>query len=135
MDIGKTKIAAGVVNEYGKIISKKEIQTEIEKGREDILKRCELLVKEIISNSNKPFSGIGIASAGIVDSKKGMIISSGSIPGWSNISIKKIFEKKFLIPVRIDNDVNVAALGEYFFETKKRSLFYLDRYWCRFLFY
>jgi glucokinase len=118
LDIGKTKISAGIITENGEILLKKQIPTEIEKGGKIILKRCESLIRDII-NLNKPFAGIGIASTGVIDPEKGIIISSGSIREWKNIPIRDIFEEEFSLPVKIDNDVNVAALGEYFYGAGK----------------
>ena len=48
-----------------------------------------------------------------------IVVSSGSITGWQNIRIKDRFEEEFRIPVRVDNDVNVAALGEHLFGAGK----------------
>ena len=82
-----------------------------------IINQCELLINELW---DKEVKGIGIASSGVIDSENGIILSSGSIPNWSNIEIKKIFENKFNVPVSIDNDVNVSALGEYTFGAGKK---------------
>lgn len=119
LDIGKTKIATGLVTTYGKVILKNQVPTDMEKGGEAILGQCRELVRQILNSSNAKPEGIGIGSSGVVEPEKGIIVSSGSIAGWRDIRIKERFEKEFKIPVAVDNDVHVAALGEHLFGAGK----------------
>lgn len=115
LDIGKTKIAAGLITEYGKVLLKNQVPTEIEKGGEAIVSQSRNLVRQTLNSSNVKPKGIGIGSSGVVNPVEGIIVSSGSIPEWHNIRIKERFEEEFRIPVAVDNDVFVAALGEHLF--------------------
>jgi len=119
LDIGKTKIAAGLVTRHGKVLLKNQVPTDIEKGGEAILVQCRELVMQILNSSNVKPEGIGIGSSGVVEPEKGIIVSSGSIPGWRDIKIRDRFEEEFRIPVAVDNDVHVAALGEHLFGAGK----------------
>lgn len=115
VDIGKTKVAVGLVTNKGNIIIKESLPTDMVNGGEKIISQCRLLIKNILQSSKNKPKGIGIGSSGVINHKTGTILSSGSIPNWSNIELKKIFEREFSIPVFLDNDVYVAGLGEYFF--------------------
>ncbi|MGD0780292.1 MAG: ROK family protein [Dehalococcoidales bacterium] len=115
LDIGKTKIATGLVTSSGEILLKNQVLTDLEKGGEAILGQCRELVKQILNSSSVKPGGIGIGSTGVVEPEKGIIVSSGSISGWCNIKIREKFEEEFKIPVAVDNDVHVAALGEHLF--------------------
>lgn len=115
VDIGKTKVAVGIITQNGEIVAKDHLPTDMVKGGEAIIDQCRKLIHRMLSVSAIKPKGIGIGSSGVVDYKTGTILSSGSIPNWEDIKIKKLFEKEFSLPVLVDNDVYVAALGEHFF--------------------
>jgi glucokinase len=58
---------------------------------------------------------IGISFGGPVDATTGTVRLSHHVPGWENTPLRGILEAKFGVPVSVDNDANVAALGEYRF--------------------
>lgn len=114
VDIGKTKIAAGLVSDSGMLhIRLEEASTGC--NAEEIISKCNNMVRSIFRQSSGPICGIGIGASGVIDSANGVIVSSGAIPGWKNIKICKILESEFRVETRIDNDVNVAAICEHRF--------------------
>jgi len=115
LDIGKTKVAVGLISENGSVIARDSLPTDMVNGGEAIVSQGERLIYKMMEESNIRPLGIGIGSSGVIDSKTGTIISSGSIPMWNNIKIKDLYEKEFRLPVLVDNDVYVAALGEHFY--------------------
>lgn len=66
---------------------------------------------EAVLDGAKP-AAIGISFGGPVDASIGTIRLSHHVPGWDNIPLREIFEAEFDAPVSVDNDANVAALGE-----------------------
>lgn len=60
-------------------------------------------------------SSIGVSFGGPVDAARGVVILSHHVPGWGNVPLRDRLQKEFKAPVSIDNDANVAALGEYRF--------------------
>ncbi|GJM42746.1 MAG: hypothetical protein DHS20C20_30280 [Ardenticatenaceae bacterium] len=58
---------------------------------------------------------IGISFGGPVDYKTGVVRLSHHVPGWENRPIQQLFADAFGVPTSVDNDANVAALGEYRF--------------------
>lgn len=60
-------------------------------------------------------SHIGISFGGPVDYKSGTVRLSHHVPGWKNVPLQQLFTDEFGAPVQVDNDANVAALGEYRF--------------------
>lgn len=60
-------------------------------------------------------SHIGISFGGPVDYHSGVVRLSHHVPGWENVPIQQLFAQAFAAPVRVDNDANVAALGEWRF--------------------
>ena len=60
-------------------------------------------------------AAIGISCGGPLDSKKGVIMSPPNLPGWDNIAIVDIFEKRFGVKTAVQNDANACALAEWKF--------------------
>ncbi len=56
---------------------------------------------------------IGVAAPGPIDTDKGIIYSAPNIPGWENLPLRDLLEDVFHVPVRLGNDANMAALGEW----------------------
>ena len=72
-------------------------------------------------------AAIGVSFGGPVDFDRGLVHLSHHVPGWENCPLQMILEDEFDVPVRVDNDANVAALGEYRFGAGRgyRDLMYL----------
>ena len=70
---------------------------------------------------------IGVSFGGPVDAATGMVRLSHHVPGWENIPLKDLLEEEYRVPVSVDNDANVAALGEHRFGAGQGydSLFYI----------
>lgn len=107
VDLGGTKIKIGVLDERGNIESTYVYPTE-----EPIYENLEKAINEVVS-AHSTIEAIGIGTPGFVDRKEGKVIfSSENLPGWSGTEVKKKLENKFHIPVKVENDANVAALAE-----------------------
>jgi len=115
IDIGGTSINSAVVSENK---FEKEIHEKINaKGeREEILNHLFSIIDRLI---DKDIKAIGIGSPGIIDTKKGIISEIINIPSFNGIPLKQILEKKYNIPVIIDNDANCFALGNKYFGKAK----------------
>lgn len=123
VDVGGTRTKAGIVEFYKsknkfQIIRENEILTEANAGfntsMKNILKAIESILPENKKNK-KTIKGIGIGFAGLVDAKKGIVNFANNLPGWKNVELKKIIEKRFGIKCFVDNDAKCAVLGEFLF--------------------
>lgn len=56
---------------------------------------------------------VGVSFGGPVDAARGRVILSHHVPGWEDTPLREQLESEFGAPVRIENDANIAALGEY----------------------
>ena len=115
VDLGGTNIRAGLVL-CNKVIKKVEVKTEPDKEKTIVIKN---LVNAISRVMTKNVAGIGIGSPGPLDYRKGLIIRTKNIP-IEKVNLKKILEKKFNVPVFVDNDANCFALGEAVYGAGKK---------------
>lgn len=114
VDLGGTSIKAGICDENGKLISTYEGPTGSEHGAEYVLDRIVEYVHEMVKDSPYDWNqvaGIGAGIAGFLDIPQGFVKLSPNL-GWRDVPVKEILEEKFGKRVAINNDANVAALGE-----------------------
>ena len=112
IDIGGTAIKYGVVNEDFTIESSFEVPTEASLGGPHLMNKIMTFVGEFADRVDC----VGISTAGQVNSELGKIIfASENIPNYTGIEIKKTIQKKFNLPVKVENDVNAAATAEAHF--------------------
>ncbi len=114
VDIGGTNTKIGIVNEEGKILVKKSIKTLSIEGTEITLTRIWNTIKELLESleiSEEELKGIGMGIPGPVMNKK-VVGFFANFPWEKNLNVSQIFEKISGKITRLDNDVNVIALGE-----------------------
>src|ERR1700759_285801 len=111
IDLGATNIRGAVVgdNSLSEIIARR-IQ---KKGTEEqVLDDVYSLIDELIADEVKAI-GIGVPS--VVDVERGIVYDVIHIPSWKEVHLKEILEKRYNIPVFVNNDANCFALGEHYF--------------------
>ena len=112
IDVGGTSIKGAFINEKGEILDRFSMKVDKNlPAKETIGQLCEL-VNEGIKKNNFKVEGIGVGIPGTLDMDKGIVISSPNLPTWSNFSFAQFMKEKTGLPVIINNDANVAALGE-----------------------
>lgn len=119
IDVGGTNIKLGLVSPSGRISSRTNLSTtSFIQGKESLIEAVVSVSRRMIAENrlnNKDILGVGIGLPGLVDVRRGVVGVLTNIPGWRNVSLKKIIESKLKIPVFIDNDANVITLGEWKF--------------------
>lgn len=111
VDIGGTAIKVGKINKLGELTEFQEFENDGKKGGSNLISR----LFDILDRYSD-YSAIGISTAGQVDSEKGKIIyANDNIPNYTGTELQKIVGNKYGVPVRVENDVNAAALGEKYF--------------------
>ncbi|MVX59348.1 ROK family protein [Streptococcus danieliae] len=114
IDIGGTSIKADLYDENGKSFQEyREVETHIDYANQsnDILDQVCQLVEDY--QQKHVIDGVGISSAGVVDSRQGRIAYAGyTIPGYIGVNFVETIGQRFQLPVAVENDVNSAALGE-----------------------
>jgi len=109
IDIGGTKIIAAVVDSEAILSEPVKVHTPL--GPDNILDTIFALTNKF--TEEYALAGIGIATAGIVNTETGTIIgATGNLPGWTGTEVKNIVENKTGLPVHVENDANAAAYAE-----------------------
>ena len=110
IDIGGTMIKYGLLSSEGQILSTDKIETEAEKGLENILNKIDNIFKRY--KENNPV-GIAVSGTGQINGMIGKVIGGNPIiPNWIGTNLVKILEEKYNLPAVLENDVNCVALGE-----------------------
>jgi glucokinase len=113
IDLGGTNINIGLVSENREIMKEEVIQTCPEKGPSNAIRRIATLLRKMIhSNAGFEYTAIGMGLPGLLDAEKGIIMEASNLPGWQQYPIAGELMKELGIPVFIENDANLAALGE-----------------------
>lgn len=126
LDFGGTKLAAAIVSIGERVWrSHKRMLSPADADAKADLANMRSLIHDLLQGE-KP-AAIGISFGGPVDAKLGKVRLSHHVPGWENIPLREILEAEFQVPVSVDNDANVAALGEHRFGAGVgyESLFYI----------
>ncbi|NQX62669.1 ROK family protein [Paenibacillus qinlingensis] len=116
VDVGGTKINAGLVNAQGEVLCMVSLATLA--GEVRTVDRIQQAIHEVIAEAQSLgpdlfLKGIGVGSAGQIDWASGSIRSASDIiPGYAGTALKDILHEHFQLPVIVDNDVNVLALTE-----------------------
>jgi len=111
VDIGGTKIAVGVVDASGKVLSRTQAPTDPDRYSDGIEMIARML-RETAKISGVELTGIGIGSTGPVDPMRGEFGDVDFLPGWRGQSPVKDLAEIFKVRVALENDGDAAALAE-----------------------
>jgi len=111
VDIGGTKIAAGMVDDSGKVLSRMEAPTDPNRYSEGV-ERIAQMLRKTAQRAGVECTGIGIGSTGPVDPMRGEFGDVDFLPGWRGKSPVKDLAQIFNVRVALENDGDAAALAE-----------------------
>ena len=116
LDLGGTKIACGAVDRSGHVSHVQTAPTPAHEGAAAILKTMHVLgaaVRQSAEADGARVRAVGVGAAGQIDYARGRVrYASPTISGWAGAEIAQTLRAAFALPVAVDNDANVWALGE-----------------------
>jgi glucokinase len=121
VDLGGTKILAGVFSMQLKCLGRTKASTKSQRGSDAVIDRIARCIEDAVDECDldlKKIRGIGIGAPGAVDPESGKVIFAPNL-AWEDVPLKKELEKQLDIPVFIENDGNICTLGVY--ETELQS--------------
>ncbi|GAB2828168.1 ROK family protein [Actinocorallia aurea] len=108
IDVGGTKTAVGAVDGSGRVVARAERPTP-RSGGSDVLDAAALLAAKVAGG--EPVSAVGVGVPGVVAG--GAVVSAtDTLPGWAGTDVRAGLADRLGVPVAVDNDVRVMALGE-----------------------
>jgi glucokinase len=108
VDLGGTKILAGVVARDGTVVRRHERPTP-QDSQEHVLAELEATVAELLDDS---VDAVGFGAPSPIDQSRGVVVRCVNVP-LEDAPVRERMHERFGIPVGLDNDANAAAIGEW----------------------
>ena len=112
VDIGGTKIATGIVDVEGRVLTQAQVPTNAPVGYRPAIDAVIGMLREVEKTTGEKITGIGIGSTGPVYPLTGEIGDVNFFPNWRGENPVEDLERAFQVSVAIENDADAAALGE-----------------------
>ena len=111
VDVGGTKIAAGVVSPEGELL--KEVRYPSSGPKERLMSSIVRAIEAV--KDGHEIGGVCLAVPGLMLARKNMVVFSPNLPAVEGIPLKEELESRLDLPVTVENDANAAAWGEFRF--------------------
>jgi glucokinase len=114
VDIGGTKILAGLIDQSGELLANRRISTLAGYGAEDVIARTVTMLRELLREIEAPeeaIEAVGCSIPGPLDCNSGVVYFSPNL-GWRDVPFVDMMQRLLNVPVVIDDDAHCAALGE-----------------------
>jgi glucokinase len=122
VDLGGTKIYAGVFDMSLKPVGTSRVSTKPQRGPDEVIDRIGRCVKDAVDECDLKFDqvkAVGIGAPGAVDTESGRVIFAPNL-GWKDVPLKKNLEKVLGVPVCVENDANICTIGVHHAEFKSK---------------
>ena len=107
VDLGGTNVRAGLVKD-GHIVRLLSEPCKADRPEGEVVDHIASLIGELM---RPEVSRIGIGVPSVVDAARGIVYNVVGIPSWREVYLKDLLEKRFSVPVHVNNDCNCFALG------------------------
>ncbi|MFQ5511723.1 MAG: ROK family protein [Candidatus Krumholzibacteriia bacterium] len=111
IDIGGTNTKLAVLDGRGRIVARDMVETNTIEGPVTLFRRLALHLPGLVGR-RRTVAAAGVGCAGLIDGR-GRVRVSPNLPGWENTDLARIATRHLGVSVRVDNDANSAAYGEY----------------------
>ncbi len=115
IDIGGTK-AVAVLARGGQVIEEVRLEGWTRGVWKDDLATLAEALESLLEKAGVPPSGLsalGVSAAGPLDPQEGVVLNPPNLPGWERVPVRRFLSSRFVVPVRLENDANAAALAEW----------------------
>jgi len=115
VDIGGTKVAAGLVDAEGQILFQSRVLMPARGSAAEGFAAVQSAIEAVFAahpEARSSLSGIGICAPGPLDPVRGVILNPPNMPCWRNFPLAAEVQRVFGFTARVDNDGNAAALAE-----------------------
>ncbi|MHC1785239.1 MAG: ROK family protein [Anaerolineaceae bacterium] len=124
IDIGGTKIAAGLFNRQGEFLARTLSHSHCGCSPDQVVEAVIQIADSLLADTgvtSEQIEGVGIGCTGHIDFDRGVVLTNSNLPDWNYYPLRETLEKCLGLPVLLDNDANCAAWGEFCFGAGRGS--------------
>ena len=123
VDLGATKIAAGLVSPDDKVMDKVYLEAEVAEGPSAVVERIVHCVDQLRGGlpPDGQIAAMGLCCPGPVDHAAGMVLDPPNMTGWLNVPLQHMLEDRLGMPAPIEHDAKAAAWGEFHFGAGRQA--------------
>lgn len=114
-EICASAVRAQLADLNGVVLDRLDAAVSPDGGPSPILDALEGTIEQLLARRprrERRLLAVGVAAPGRVDSSRGVVLEAGNVFHWRNVAIRDRMERAFRVPVAVENDVNLAVLGE-----------------------
>jgi glucokinase len=111
-DLGGTKVHVGVVTSRGRIVEDIRVPVVVEEGKKAVFDQLGALGRAFLAKYPE-IQKVGIASAGPLDPKRGLLLDPTNLGRWGQVPLAKELSRRLGRPVELENDAAAAILAEH----------------------
>ncbi len=116
IDLGAAHVRVAITDLAANVLAEHFEPIDVAEGPTAVLGRIVTICRSLLNSTDQtlpPLAGIGIGVPGPVEASTGKPISPPIMPGWDGFDIKDFLGRDFKVPIAVDNDVNLMAIGEH----------------------
>src|SRR5690606_37015627 len=116
-DLGATHARLAVIDLAGTVLAEGDADLDIALGPETVLDWVVEGGRKLLDEAGRSEAdllGIGVGLPGPVEHSTGRAVNPPIMPGWDGFDVPEYVSRRIAVPVLVDNDVNIMALGEHF---------------------
>jgi glucokinase len=124
VDVGSRTMRVALSDLQGKVLARHQEPTDTTGGGTAIIDQLCQGVDEVFARARRDrrkLYSVGVGAPGMTDVQTGRVISAVNLPGWVDLPLRDLIEARLEAPVRVDNDANMAALGERWQGSARRT--------------
>jgi len=114
VDVGARVLRVALADLQGQILARHQVPTDPAGGEAIVNQICEV-VDEVFARTGRDrrkLYAVGVGAPGMTNVQTGRVICAVNLPGWVDLPLRTMLDARLQVPVRVDNDANMAALGE-----------------------
>ncbi len=116
IDVGGTKIAAGLVNRAGEILHRYTTRAHSEQQPKFVMQAIEQTYHSIMAENQiqaEEIEAVGLGFPGNTNGPAGIVLVSSNLPAWNHFPLRDTLAGRLGVPVVLDNDTNLGTVGEH----------------------
>lgn len=128
LDVGGTKIKGALVEKNLSIVKSLRVPSFATKGKSAVLKQLSLVIESLLPQKKK-LTAIGVSFPGFCDANGKVLFAGNALSSFVGFNLQSFLEKKFSVPVIIENDANCFTLAESYYGAGKNKNIVLGIIW------